>query len=290
MLKLKLIFLILYAFSFSVLAEEKSPALWKLSDEDTTIHLLGSIHVLKPGTIWLNDDLQSLVSNAKALYFELSADQQSPQVMQPLVMKYGLLSEDDTLKNHLPKGAYQDLSSAFTSLGMPEQNFMRFKPWMAGVVYSVVKFGKLGFNPAAGVEATLVGLAQAKGIKIEGLETAEYQISMLDGLSDEEELEMIMQLLQDKDELGEMMEIITSSWTSGNLTTLENIFVGSFKERPELKEKLLLSRNRNWIPKIKEILDQPGDYMVIVGTAHLVGEGSVINLLKKENIPVLRVH
>jgi uncharacterized protein YbaP (TraB family) len=46
----------------------------------------------------------------------------------------------------------------------------------------------------------------------------------------------------------------------------------------------LVARNRKWVPKIEALLDDDRNYLVIVGTGHLVGQGSVIDLLKKDGI------
>ncbi|UTW58826.1 TraB/GumN family protein [Kordiimonas sp. SCSIO 12603] len=265
------------------------PAVWKTADEDTNIHILGSVHVLKPGTVWMNDNLQSLVSGADKIYLELSAKDQSPQVMQPLVVKYGLLPEGDALKNHLPEDVYSKLKTALTGLGMQEPQFARFKPWMAGTIYTAFKFAKLGFNPAAGVEASIVSLAQAKGLEIDGLETAEFQLSMFDNMTDEQEVNFLKQMFADEDDLQQTMETITSAWTTGDLKAMETVFDKSFDEYPELEQSILLDRNKNWVPQIEAILEQPGDYMIIVGTGHLVGEGSVIDLLKQKGMQVERV-
>lgn len=267
-----------------------APALWSIEDTDTRISLLGSVHVLKPGTVWLNDDIQALISTSDVIYLELSPQDQSPQVMQPLVMKYGLLAEGDALKKHLPESLYADLSKELMSLGMPEQNFARLKPWTVGTMYSAVKFMKLGFNPAAGVEATVISLAQAKGVPMKGLETAEFQIRLFDSLTDEQEIAFLEQTLADKDELPATMESITTAWTTGNTVALEELFEEAFDGHHDIKNAMLTDRNKTWAPQIAAMLDQPGNFFVVVGTGHLVGKGSVIELLKQENIRVQLIH
>jgi uncharacterized protein YbaP (TraB family) len=47
---------------------------------------------------------------------------------------------------------------------------------------------------------------------------------------------------------------------------------------------MLASRNRKWIPRIEALLNDDKNYLVIVGTGHLVGRGSVIELLKKDGV------
>ena len=49
-------------------------------------------------------------------------------------------------------------------------------------------------------------------------------------------------------------------------------------------QSVLGARNRKWVPKIEALLNDEQNYLVIVGTGHLVGPGSVIDLLKKDGI------
>ena len=51
-------------------------------------------------------------------------------------------------------------------------------------------------------------------------------------------------------------------------------------ETPAVLEILLVDRNQNWIPVIEEKLAGDKNVMFIVGAAHLVGEGSVVQLLE----------
>ncbi|UTW54514.1 TraB/GumN family protein [Kordiimonas sp. SCSIO 12610] len=265
------------------------PALWKISDEDTTINILGTIHVLKPGTVWLNEDLRNVVNKADTLYLELSPEQQSPQVMQSLAPKYGLLPEGDSLDKHLPAEAYEKLKTELGALGIPEQGLKRFKPWLAGVTYAGFKFVKLGYNPLSGVEATLTGFVQAQGIKIDGLETAEFQLSQFDGLSDEAEIAFVEQILADETALDQQMESMTDAWIKGDTKALDALINSSNDGTEEIREKIFFERNKNWVDDIQKILDKPGNYVIAVGAGHLVGEGSVIDLLPQAGIEVTRV-
>ena len=58
--------------------------------------------------------------------------------------------------------------------------------------------------------------------------------------------------------------------------------VDSMAQYPELHQRLLLNRNTAWIPKLKKWFAADEPCLIIVGAGHLVGEGSVLDLLKKE--------
>jgi uncharacterized protein YbaP (TraB family) len=57
---------------------------------------------------------------------------------------------------------------------------------------------------------------------------------------------------------------------------------------PALYESLLAARNRKWIPKIEALLNGDRNYLVIVGTGHLVGPDGVVELLRRAGITAVQ--
>ena len=58
-------------------ATPSTPALWKVSDADNSLYLLGSFHFLKPGDYPLSNKIEAAMQDAEYLLFELA-----PQEMQ----------------------------------------------------------------------------------------------------------------------------------------------------------------------------------------------------------------
>jgi uncharacterized protein len=67
------------------------------------------------------------------------------------------------------------------------------------------------------------------------------------------------------------------------------MFTEAMREQPLLMDRLLYERNRNWIPGIEALLHGDETAIVIVGMGHLVGEGSVVALLRERGYDVARV-
>jgi uncharacterized protein YbaP (TraB family) len=268
----------------------QGPALWKISDSDTNLYILGSVHVLKPGTVWLNEDLRQKILSAKEIYLEVSAADQQPRVLGPLVKKYGILPQGDSLRKHLPEKVYGDLGAAFAQFGIEQKQYDSLKPWTADVVYASVKFSRAGYNPSTGVEATVVQLATTKGIPVEGLETADFQIGLLDSLTEQEATDILKADLADRDELSAVMDRLTKSWSRGDVADLANYFDDASEDGRALRKKVFTDRNASWVPKIRAIMDRPGNYVLVVGTGHLVGPESVIAMLRKAGLKVERVN
>lgn len=269
-------------FFNSAAAEETIPFLWEISDEDTTIHIFGTIHALKPETKWLSAELKEIVSNADGIYLETSGAERSQAVMGPLMVKYGLLPSGQTLKSKLSEDIYKKLSKEFAKMGIPELAFSRFKPWMAAITYSLLFLSENGYDPELGAEKTFMEIASDKGIFIKGLETAEIQLSTLNSLSDGKSEMDLREMFVEQESMLKMIDEMVSAWVAGDLISYEAFMFEQFGDDAEVMEKLLYARNRNWVPKIMEILELPGNYFIAVGSAHLVGKNSVIDLLEKE--------
>ncbi len=79
--------------SASVLAADtaKAPAapvplLWKVSDKDNAVYLLGSFHLLRPGDYPLSPEVEAAFADAERLMFELAPEEmQSPAMPQMML-------------------------------------------------------------------------------------------------------------------------------------------------------------------------------------------------------------
>jgi uncharacterized protein YbaP (TraB family) len=55
---------------------------------------------------------------------------------------------------------------------------------------------------------------------------------------------------------------------------------------PEVYTKMLVERNQTWVQHIEALSGQDGNTLVVVGAAHLVGEDSILKLLKRKGFEV----
>ena len=71
------------------------------------------------------------------------------------------------------------------------------------------------------------------------------------------------------------------SWRTGAMKGLEELIMKSFVEHPDIYERLLAARNRNWVPKIIEFTKREENVLVIVGAGHMVGTDGLVALLQE---------
>jgi uncharacterized protein YbaP (TraB family) len=145
---------------------------------------------------------------------------------------------------------------------------------------------QLGYRSDQGLEQYLLERAQRDRKPIYGLETVTDQVRVFDGLTPAEQEALLEQTLFELDSAGREMDELLTAWRDGSLATLTDKLSASFEEFPGLYETLVIDRNRNWLPELERLAAQTGRHLVVVGALHLVGENSVVDLLRERGLSV----
>lgn len=278
----------LVLFQAAPFAEEaKGPNLWSISDDDTTIYIFGTIHILNQEVEWITPAFQEAFAQADGLILELTPDQGSPEIISPLIGKYGLLPAGENIKDRLSEQNYAKMVSVLGELGAPGNALDTMQPWLAGTFLSVQVAGVHGFLPEYGVEKILEQRATENGLPIYGLETAEYQISSFASISDEAQDALLRITLEEIDNIEEIFVEMRDLWLAGDVEGLDEMLNEDMDQIPGLAEAILYRRNRNWVGEIDDIMAVEGIFMIAVGTGHLVGEQNLLELLEAEGYGVI---
>jgi uncharacterized protein YbaP (TraB family) len=161
----------------------------------------------------------------------------------------------------------------------------RMKPWLVAVTLTVPDLQRAGFDPAQGLDRHFYQRAKGDAKPVRGLETMAYQLDRLNGLSMPVQIEMLRAMLDDIDTQLKSVEDIIAGWRTGDVEALERLLLKEFREAPEVYHRLLVERNRNWVPAIAEC-QATAPCMVVVGGAHLLGPDSVVVLLGRAGFTV----
>lgn len=265
------------------------PAMWKVADEDTTIYLFGTVHILPKEVEWLDVTITDALAKSDIIVTELPMDPQSQAAMAPLVQKLGMLPQGTKLRSLLTKEQTATYEEAFTKLGLPPQvaeQFDTFKPWFAGLNLSMLPLLMSGYTPDSGVEKVLLTKA---GNKPQGaLETAEFQFGVFDNLPQEAQIAFLMEAATGVEEGKTVLDRMVAAWVKGDAEQLAAI-MNEGMDDPALMDALLHSRNANWADWIAERMEQPGTVFIAVGAGHLAGEKSVQDMLAAKGIASTRV-
>jgi uncharacterized protein YbaP (TraB family) len=258
--------------------------LWQLEGTDNRIMLMGSVHFLRSSDYPLPAGLEAAYQAADTLVMEIDMDDLDPAEAQSLMTSMGLIGDGKGLRDAVGAASYAEASELAAELGVPLMLFDQFKPWFAALSITQLRMLQLGFDPAWGIEAQLMAHAAEDGKPIDGLETLEVQLGFMDRLNSDAQRKFLLQSLEDASEVEDEVQTIITAWRDGDTDTLNQVLLDGLEETPQLFEALLKQRNRNWVPQIIELTKQPGDYLIVVGAMHLVGENSVLRMLEERGI------
>lgn len=261
--------------------------LWQVSDGSGSIHILGSIHMLRPETYPLDDAIYAAFDAAEVIAYEI--DLSKVEEAAPLMFSRGFYQDGRRLQDVLPGDMYAELTDRFQQLGMPLQPFAAAKPWFIAITLSALVMQQGGYEGALGVDMHFLERTQQAGKKIVALETLEEQLDVFEGLTEEEQIAMLRATLDELDAGVEMLDGMTDMWRRGDVEGIARTTTKSMAGQPNLEKRILHDRNQRWIPQIEALLHAEERAMVIVGMAHLAGRGSVIDLLREKGYRVTRV-
>ncbi|SHN54344.1 TraB/GumN family protein [Erythrobacter sanguineus] len=267
-------------------AASSGPALWKVADEDTTIYLFGTVHVLPEGIDWYDATIADALTGSDMIVTEIPMDKASEAELQQLTMSKGMLAPGTTLRSLLTPEQATSYEAALAKIGAPPAAFDPFKPWLAGLTLSLLPLMQQGYDPSAGVEKVLLSKV---GDKPQGaLETAEFQLGIFDSMTTEAQVAFMMDAVDGMDEVKSMLDRMVAEWAKGDADELAAMMNESMSD-PAVAEALLYSRNANWAEWIDVRLDEPGTVFIAVGAGHLAGSKSVQAYLTERGITTDRI-
>ena len=263
-------------------ADSARHSLWKVEGKRNTVYLLGSVHVLKAENYPLPAAMESAYTNAAMAVFETDIDSMNQAEVQVKILNQARLPEGETLSQQLSPAVYKVFSNHLQEAGLPVEMFSQFKPTLAAITLAVLEMQKLGFDPEYGLDKHFYARAQKDAKRIVPLETVDFQIGLVTGFSKEEGEMMMKSTLQDIDQLKKEFPELLRAWQTGDSANLEKMLNEASHEAPVVFKRLVTDRNQRWLPKIEEWLQGEQNVIVIVGAGHLVGDGGIVEMLRKK--------
>lgn len=267
---------------------EGQPAMWTLKDEDTTLYIMGTVHLLRPDLDWRSEEITHALTSADTVVFEADvASQQAASEMMKFISTKGMFTDGRQLTSLLTEYEQAELEAALGTVGLPLGAVQPMKPWWAAVNLSVMQIQKEGFDPNSGVETVLRLEAEQAGKSFAYLETIDEQLGKLATLPDAVQVDFLISSAESIEEGGEVLDALVSEWVDGDVNGLALLLANpDMMGSEDLYDALLRQRNQDWVGKISAMLDEPGTRLIAVGAGHLAGDDSVIRLLENEGYEV----
>lgn len=267
-------------------ATKARPALWTVSDADTTIYLFGTIHLLPKGIDWYGGPVAEAFERSGELVTEIP--EYSDTETAGAVMRFGMLPEKQSLRGNMTKKEKARYEAALRQVGLPPAAFDRFRPWYAAVMFATLPLQAKGFDMQNGVEAQLSERAKAAGRPRSGLETLDMQLGLFNGFNSKVQKRYLFETIASMPQIEQEVQKMVDAWAKGDAIALADL-LNADQNDPAMIKALLYDRNAAWAQWIKTRLDKPGTVFLAVGAGHLGGKRSVQDYLAKNGIATARV-
>ncbi|AEV67107.1 TraB/GumN family protein [Acetivibrio clariflavus] len=263
-------------------------AFWKVSDEDSCVYLLGSVHVADPSMYPLSKEI--LKAFEEADYLAVEANVSNAQEAALYMMEKAFYKDDNTLYKNVPKEVYNRFVEVIEPYGIRPEMYNKFKPWYAALLVQNLLYAESSFSSEIGIDMVLLEKAKDKKEILE-IEGAKFQVDLFDSFSTELQVEFLASSLAPDNNTQkksvDMLNDMINCWKSGDTEGLEKLLFSAESDSDvdkEFNEKLFISRNNNMTEKVKSYLADPErkTYLVVVGAGHMVGETGIVAQLTGE--------
>jgi len=282
--RLLLLALCCWALGATASADTALHSLWELQGKHNTVYLLGSIHVLRATDYPLAPVVIDAYRSAKSLLMEINLDEIDSAELQSEMLASATLPDGKSLPQIMGPSRYSHAQSLAHEVGIDLSTFDQFAPWFAAEAISQLQLMQLGFDPQSGVEMYFLERARTDGKPVAGLETAHDQIALFENMPMNTQAEYLVSSLEQAHDLPKQVDDMVRAWKRGDTAWLESQLRSELGRDPSVYQSLLVARNRKWLARIEALLDDDKNTLVIVGSGHLAGRDSVIDLLKKDGI------
>lgn len=270
----------------AVMPDDADPALWVIRDEDTTIYLFGTVHILKPGMTWFDEAVKTSFDASDELVVEMIKP--DPAEMMRIVNDLAIDRTGIALRDKLTPDDRAHYEATLTQLDLPVAAFDALDPWFASVNISLIPLMRAGYATDQGVEDALLSHARARKIEITGLETPEQQLGFFDNLPEDVQIRFLNFTIDTIDEAAEGMEQMVIEWANANVLELGELMNAGLEDQI-IYDALLVDRNLQWAEWVEQRMAEPGTVFMAVGAGHLAGESSVQAVLAKNGLVAKRI-
>ncbi len=268
--------------------EPAKPALWVLKDEDTTLYLFGTIHMLPKDYQWRTAAIDQALADSGDLVLEVTEGDdlgKQGQIFNDFAISQGL----PPVLDRLPEAKRAGAKTMMEKSGIPIEALDLFESWAVALMLSVTAIQELGLLPEHGVESLLEDQFRAAKKPISALETTEQQLGFFDTLPEEAQRIFLASALDDTTDVKKEFDGMVASWAAGDEERMALTFDDELQLSPELLDRLLRQRNANWTVWIKDRMAKPGTTFIAVGAGHLAGKDSVQSMLAAKGLVVTRL-
>lgn len=270
----------------------KRSLLWKVSDADNSVYLLGSFHLLKADDYPLPAEIDRVFDDAESLLFEVDPIEMNAPETMAIATRYMAYADGKSLSKVLPKPTLEKLDKMMAAAGGSVQAMEQSEPWAVSLGLIMGMTQSMGFKPELGLDRNLMERAAKAGKPTAGLETVDAQLRALDSVPHAEQAKGLDEFLDDPMKAAKQMQDMHAWWRAGDIAKLDSEMRVEMATKSPVSYKLLdVDRNNAWLPLLEQRLtgSTQDDTLVVVGSLHLLGQDGLVEKLRAKGYKVERI-
>ncbi|WP_298915540.1 TraB/GumN family protein [uncultured Algimonas sp.] len=270
-------------------ARNDGPALWRLQDEDSTLYLFGTVHLLPEDLRWQRDDMREAFAQSGTVFFEADHAGAAGLRAQALATQRGFRRDGHRLTDTLDNYQSILLEAVANNGGVDLAALDSMRPWLAGEFLTLAAADAAGLSAELSADEALKSRAARSGKNVVFLETAEAQIRQMADLPEAVQLELLTDTMERFEEMDDTLAAIARDWAVGDVDALEAALTGPLENAPDgYVAAVLTDRNAAWAERLDAFMDGSGTGFAAVGLSHLLGEDSLIDALEARGHDISR--
>lgn len=262
-----------------------TPALWQVTAPDGSAAgwLFGTIHALPDGAKWRTPAIDRAVVDADVLVVE-AKDLEDTAKLSATFTRLSHSADLPPLSERVPASLRENLRKLLTKGGYREADFKAVETWAAAIMLAQLADDSIGEN---GVDRALLRDFSAR--RVEELEGVEGQFAIFDRLAEADQRDLLGAVVEEDTMNSDDSARLAKLWLTGDMDAIAREGDEGMLADPELRQALLVDRNRAWADKLLALYAQGKRPLVAVGAAHLAPPGGLPELLAARGYTIARV-
>lgn len=265
---------------------ESKATLWKVQGEHNRVYLLGSIHVLSKQAYPLKPALERAFNDANQVVFEINLTHFNPKSFKEEFRRTAYYPGGQSLSKKLTPQTIALLNDLLPLYGLSLKKVEHLKPWFLAEALSSRTLEMAGFSDQLGIDLYFYQKAKAAGKPVLGLESLRDQAEIFDRFNDQQNEQYLLNTLSGLVAYADTLRQLVKAWKDGNVQVLDQLLNQDKRSDPVTHDLLFSSRNAKWMPEIERFAHATGNYLIIVGAGHLVGDDGVVAQLRRAGYTV----
>ncbi len=256
--------------------------LWEITGKDLQKKswIFGTLHMICPEDFYVFPGVEEALKQAGKIVVEL--DITDPEVTEEIRQSM-IMGEGQRFEDLFDEDDYRRVKNFFKdSIGVNLETLSQVQPiFLSSMIYPRM----IGCTPKS-YEDYLVRKATDYDIPVRGLEEVDEQFSVFRHLSYEQQATLLMEYIEEYDQKKSEFNIMVSDYLNQSINKLlEDIKSSSYDEIERFTREMMEERNKIWIPRIEDLINEQSVFIGI-GAGHLPGEEGVIKLLRDRGYDV----